>query len=258
MKRTGIIYLSILLSIFCSAGFAYSQIRDDGLRAKFEDPSKEGTIYINWRNGDISIKGSNKDEVEVDIHGRQRRPDRDIRGMRRVYDGDSVELETEGNRINIECHSRLKEVDADIYVPEGATLIIENSLNGDVKIDNVKGRIEVKTLNGDIEVREAGAPVDLYSTNGDIIIDFVTFTFSDEVILRTLNSAIDLTLPAESKATLYMKTNDEIYIDNDFTLERSSGRGRYSRSSREYQLNGGGVEISLSSMNGNIYIRKGR
>ncbi|MFC1492685.1 hypothetical protein ACFL6O_01895 [candidate division KSB1 bacterium] len=257
-KSKVLINLIVLFGIMISASFGFSQVRDEQLTAKFEDTAGEKIVYITWRNGDISIKARNTNEVEVDIQGRQRRPDRDISGLRRVYDGDSVELEQEGNRINIDCQSQLKQVDADIYVPEGATLIIQNSLNGDVRVEDVKGEIEVKTLNGDIEVRDAESAVDLYSTNGDIVINFSAFSFSNEVILRTLNSAIDLTLPADAKATLFMKTNDEIYADEEFTLERSGGRGRYSRSTKEYNLNGGGVEISLSSLNGNIYIRKGR
>jgi hypothetical protein len=248
----------IVLSVVFSSCIVYSQVRGDRLTTKFEDTSKEGVIYITWRNGDISIRGRKTDEVEVDILGRQRRPDRDIRGLKRVYDGDSVELESSGSRINVECQSQFKEVDADIYVPENATLIIQNTLNGDVKVEDFKGEIEVKTLNGDIEVRNAEAPVDLYSTNGDIIINYSVLTFTREVVLRTLNSAIDLTLPQDAKATLNMKTNDAIYVDEEFQLERRGRSGRYSRSTKEFDLNGGGVEINLSSLNGNIYVRKGR
>ncbi|MCP4726862.1 MAG: DUF4097 domain-containing protein [bacterium] len=258
-KSKTLINLIVLFSILISGSLVYSQEKDDQLKAKLEDPSKEGFVYITWRNGDITIRGRNTDEVEVEIMGRQKRPDRDIRGMRRVYDGDSVELEQDGNRINIDCQSQLKQVDADIFVPENAKLIIENSLNGDVRIEDFKGEIEIKTLNGDIEVRDAAGPVDIYSTNGDIVINYAEINFDREITLRTLNNAIDLTLPSDAKATIYMKTNDAIYVDEEFSLDRSSRRsGRYSRSTKEYSLNGGGVEMNLSSLNGNIYIRKGR
>jgi len=82
---------------------------------------------------------------------------------------------------------------------------------------------------------------------------------------------IDVTLPANAKASVRMKTEQgEIYTDFDMVMTSSSARfERSERGDRErYRIsfdrpvvgaiNGGGPEISLTTFSGNIYIRKGK
>ncbi len=85
----------------------------------------------------------------------------------------------------------------------------------------------------------------------------------------TMNGDVDLTLPADAKASLKMKTQTgEVYSDFDIALSRApqkvedSGkpeRGKYriSFESAIYgNINGGGPEITLNTYSGDIYIRK--
>jgi DUF4097 and DUF4098 domain-containing protein YvlB len=86
----------------------------------------------------------------------------------------------------------------------------------------------------------------------------------------TLNGDIDVTLPADVKANVRMKTdNGAIYSDFDVTLNHTSSAapeqsGRQSNGSYHIRfnraitgtINGGGPELQFTSFNGQIYIRK--
>jgi hypothetical protein len=84
----------------------------------------------------------------------------------------------------------------------------------------------------------------------------------------TFNSKVDVTLPADVKATCKFKTDrGDIYSDFDVTMSGSnptmqpdnSGQGKFRvRFDRGMQgnINGGGVEMSFRTFNGPIYLRK--
>ncbi len=86
----------------------------------------------------------------------------------------------------------------------------------------------------------------------------------------TLNGAIDVTLPAETRATVRMKTNNgEVYSDFEVELaSRVGGNASTSTGSGDQPririgdtivgtINGGGQELQFTTLNGNIYIRRG-
>jgi DUF4097 and DUF4098 domain-containing protein YvlB len=81
----------------------------------------------------------------------------------------------------------------------------------------------------------------------------------------TLNGDVNVTFPSNLKATLRMKAdNGDIYTEFDVTIRNEQSRvqnkrGQWrSESTVVGQVNGGGPEIRLQTMNGTIYIRKGR
>jgi DUF4097 and DUF4098 domain-containing protein YvlB len=86
----------------------------------------------------------------------------------------------------------------------------------------------------------------------------------------TLNGDIDVTLPADTKATFRMKSdNGEIWTDFEVKLtpnaakpqvedSRSSG-GKYKVKMDKATvgtINGGGPEMSFKTLNGNIFVRQ--
>jgi DUF4097 and DUF4098 domain-containing protein YvlB len=88
----------------------------------------------------------------------------------------------------------------------------------------------------------------------------------------SLNGDIDVTLPADIKATVRMQTgNGEVYSDFDIALAAPSvqqttegartGQGGKYRIKVEQvmvgRINGGGPDITFKTFNGDIRIRKG-
>jgi hypothetical protein len=90
---------------------------------------------------------------------------------------------------------------------------------------------------------------------------------SKPMSFSTLNGTIDVTLPADVRANVRMKTdNGDIYSDFDIKLGSSGAREveherggayhvRFDRGLRG-TINGGGPEYQFTSFNGQIYIRK--
>ena len=88
----------------------------------------------------------------------------------------------------------------------------------------------------------------------------------------SLNGDIDVTLPADLKAKVKLKSdNGAVYSDLDIQVDASSrkpvvqdnssghGRFRVQFDRATYGvINGGGPEIQLTTFNGNIYIRKAK
>jgi DUF4097 and DUF4098 domain-containing protein YvlB len=86
----------------------------------------------------------------------------------------------------------------------------------------------------------------------------------------SLNGNIDVTFPADLKATVSMRTdNGEVYSDFDIQLQATNpqpavedGRGKGGKyvvrveKTVKGTINGGGQEIQFKNFNGNIYIRK--
>jgi DUF4097 and DUF4098 domain-containing protein YvlB len=87
----------------------------------------------------------------------------------------------------------------------------------------------------------------------------------------TMNGAVDVTLPADIKARLKMKTdNGDIYVDDGFDVKieggatpqtddqrKSGGRYRIRLDRTTYgSINGGGPEIQFTTYNGSIMIHK--
>ncbi len=78
----------------------------------------------------------------------------------------------------------------------------------------------------------------------------------------TINGEIDLSIPTNSKVDLELNTlHGDIFTDLDIELEKAKkeyndlnflgGSG-----DTKGKLNGGGVKLNVSSINGNIYLRK--
>jgi hypothetical protein len=83
----------------------------------------------------------------------------------------------------------------------------------------------------------------------------------------TLNGNVDVSLPAAAKFGVKLKSDrGEIYSDFDVDVDKSqpqatrSGKdGMYKVSIEDWvkgKVNGGGGEIMMKNMNGNIYVRK--
>jgi DUF4097 and DUF4098 domain-containing protein YvlB len=113
-----------------------------------------------------------------------------------------------------------------------------------------------------------------HALNEDLTATFVKVNPQKSLSLSSLNGKIDVTLPSDVKANVYMKSDQgEIYSDFDLKVltedispssrvqENKGKKGKF-RVSIEKRvratINGGGQEIQLTNFNGDIYIRKGK
>ena len=162
----------------------------------------------------------------------------------------------------------------------GGNLVIETPVNTNLQLKTVNGsRIEVTGVNGDHEIENTNGSITLtnvsgsvvaHTMNGTIVASLDRITGNKPMSFTSMNGKVDVTLPADTKARLRLKTdNGSIYSDFDVKLEADSNKptvedsrsqdGKYKISIDRNvtgTINGGGPEYTFQTMNGNILIHK--
>jgi hypothetical protein len=183
--------------------------------------------------------------------------------------GSALTVEEENNVVTLEVESWRQAYDFDIKVPAGTSLKIEGANLDSILVENVSGEIEIETAGGGIKLTNVSGTVMAESNNGDIEVVFSRVPAGKPMSFVTFNGDVDVTLPAETKASFRIKSSmGEVFTDFDLALkampaeaektsEREGGKYRISLERAVIgSINGGGPEFKLQNFNGNIYLRK--
>jgi putative adhesin len=113
-------------------------------------------------------------------------------------------------------------------------------------------RIVARTLRGNIEAKGISAKLQAVATNGGVTASLGARGFSDPVDLHSTNGSIRLTVPDDTNAQVFLDTlNGELATELPIIV--SSGfRGNH----LEGAIGRGGQRISLSTLNGDVEIRR--
>lgn len=262
-----------LYAILLLGAVAAAQETGDRISVPFSDPSRPQRVTGSLVNGCFAVEGYDGKEVLVETRGggevnAHRRVPRGAEGMRRIDSGGlGINVEEENNSVRIHGmggHSLV------VRVPRTVSLKLECTNGGDLKVSNVAGDLDLNNLNGSIQASNVSGSVLAHSLNGRVTVTLDRVTPDRPMSFSTLNGDIDVTFPAETKATLRMKSdNGEIYTDFEVKLmpnaskpvvedSRSSG-GKYRVKLDKVlagTINGGGPDITLKTLNGNIFVRQ--
>jgi DUF4097 and DUF4098 domain-containing protein YvlB len=120
-------------------------------------------------------------------------------------------------------------------------------------------------------VSHVSGSVVAHALNGRVLVSLDRVTANKSMSFSSLNGNVDVTLPADVKANVRMKTdNGEIYSDFDVKLDASARQPvvEGNKSSGQYRvrfdkgvygtINGGGPEMQFTTFNGTIFIRKAK
>ncbi|TAI47350.1 DUF4097 family beta strand repeat-containing protein [Flagellimonas allohymeniacidonis] len=248
MKRF-IILLAACLGFSAQAQNNYTKSLSGVEWVKIE--SKSDIIVQTYDKNEIMIKGSNSTKTVERA-----------KGLKLVGEGGSDNTNIgfyvvqDGNTLIVK--NLRKAENAHIFLPANQKIAVKSTWNGDIEIDGFTGEIEADAkLNGSIDIRNANGPVTANALNGNIDVIFDTVKQSSPISIYTTNGEVDVTLPGSTPADLSISaTNGDIY--SNFDLKPVDKDGMKSISSRRVKstINNGGVDISLKSTNGNIYLRK--
>jgi len=264
----------------------------------FSNPAKPGTLEVDLREGSMIVRGYEGKEVIVEARWREKlltREDREAaaamaeeeldeeelarkkvqaeksKGMKMLQvESAGLTVEEEENVVRVEVDEGKRAVDLVIQVPFSTTLRLDSG-DGDVTVERVDGEIEVDSSDGSITLNNVSGPVVADSSDGAIKAVFGKITPGKPMSFSTMEGDIDITLPLDAKASLKLKSEEgKVFTDFDFPLtptqqknvqdERKEGGG-YRASFEKVSLgliNGGGVEIQLTTYEGDIYIRKAK
>ncbi len=180
-------------------------------------------------------------------------------------------VEEEDNVVSVHTESWKYGVDLTIQVPANSSLKLRSTNDGNIVIDGVNGEIEVSNTNGTITAKNISGTIIANTVNGDIEVTLNRVTAGKPMSFTNMNGDIDITFPADIKADVKMKSQmGDIYSDFDVSIKaapqkaketESTGRGAYRITFDKMiygVINGGGPEITFSTFNGDIFIRKGK
>jgi len=154
-----------------------------------------GKIVIDADAGDVSIVGTDKQEVGIRVvaHGSEENLQR--------Y---KVNFSQDGNTVRVEGHFRQKhflffgsnsiEVHFDIEVPREFNLSMQTA-GGNIIVQNIKGSVDGSTAGGDIELTKLEGTVNLSTSGGNVTVkegigDFVLETSGGNITGDDLNGGI--------------------------------------------------------------------
>jgi hypothetical protein len=233
----------------------------------FSDPNGAKKLICSVFHGDITVKAYSGKEVIVEGEGvttklTRREPPP---GMRRIGgDGVNFGAEQSGNEVRVNLgvfdHGNIT-----IQVPADTSLKLTTTAGGDISVEGVTGEIEVNSVNGEIRLTNVGGAVVAHTMNGKMLVT-MNQVAAKPMSFSTFNGEVDVTLPANTKADLSMKSaRGDIFSDFDIAL-KASAAPQSSRSKGMYKvrfdravlgtINGGGPEIQFTTYNGAVYIRK--
>ncbi|MCX6592369.1 MAG: hypothetical protein NTZ56_12680 [Acidobacteria bacterium] len=232
----------------------------------FSDPSRPGTVRVELTQGSIHVTGAAGNNVILDGKNRSSRQREESGGMRRIGGGGAnLNAREEGNVIRIDSDSWSGGQDVSLQVPFKTSLVLKTVNGGTVRVENVEGEIEVQNVNGSIRLVDVAGTVVANSSNGKVEVTLSKVTPGKPMAFTSLNGTIDVTFPPDLKATMRMRAdNGDIFTDFEAVVKTEqtntqNGKGRWrSESTTVAQVGGGGPEIRLQTMNGRIYIRKGK
>ena len=209
----------------------------------------------------ISLKTHDRNEILILVKDMKSIPEK-AKGLKLLgevgEDNTSVGFNVVESGNDLIVKNVRKSGEAEIFLPKSQNLSITNTWGGLTTIDGFSGEVEANSnLNGTLVLSNLAGAVTAYSLNHGIQVVFDKINQKAPIDIRTTNGEIDVTLPENTSANLELSSwNGDIYTN--FDLKRPDKDGLISISDRNIKgaINGGGVDITLKSTNGTIYLRK--
>jgi hypothetical protein len=223
-------------------------------------------ISIHNLNGPVTVtRGtSNKVEVTATKHGRDDDDDY-VRFEVKTFgpaDQDVVICALFGD--NQECdedgyhgHGRNNRRGRDVWVefrvelPAGVK-VAAHTVNGDVDVTNAASEVEAGSVNGSVEVNTTSGPVNASTVNGSVRASMGRFDMSSDLNFSSVNGAVVAEFTGDVNAEVDLSTVNGRFV-TDFPVTIS---GRIDPKHLRAKLGTGGPRIKMSTVNGNVELRK--
>src|SRR5665213_778332 len=261
-----------LITVACVIGAA----AQDKVTVPLTNPAQPATVKANLISGNITVTaGTGRDIIVTSSDGETgRRAARDAAppGMTRIGGRPGLDIVEDHNVVTVSAGSLTSRNGASltIEVPVNTNLELRTVNGSAIDITGVNGDLEIENTNGSIKLTNVSGSVVAHTLNGGVTVSMDRITGNKPMSFTSMNGKVDVTLPADTKARLRLKSdNGSIFSDFDVKLEADSNKpvvedtrnqnGKYKISIDKAvtgTINGGGPEYTFQTMNGNILIHK--
>jgi hypothetical protein len=270
MKRASILIFSFTVITALAAA-------QDKVTVPLSSPGQPATLKARLVSGSITVTAGTGPQVviesqETDGDRRARREDRNVPpGMHRIDGGGhGFNVEEDHNVVTVIPDFGGQGTNLTIQVPVNTSVELKTVNGGHIDVTGLSGNLDVENVNGPVTLKNVSGTVSASTVNGSLTASLDRVTPDKPMSFSSLNGKVDVTLPADAKARLRIKTtNGAVYSDFDVKMEPDNSKpvvedgrgqgGRYRiRMDRGVSgtINGGGPEYSFQTMNGSILIHK--
>jgi hypothetical protein len=272
MKKIKMIGLTLTCVMLVMKSFAQTESNEQ-LVVPLSIPGKAYELKVHLVSGSIKIVSHSGKDIIIDVKTNDDDDDRKektVNGMKRISTTGSYEVSAKenDNKVTVNTSNPGKTVNLTLKIPQDVKLKVGTVNNGIIEVENVKGELEVNNVNGAIKLTNISGSVVANTVNGDVTSTFITIDPKAPMAFTTLNGNINVTLPADTKANLKLKSDrGEIFSDFDIDIDKTQSKtnktnepGMYKIKMEDWvygKINGGGPEMVMKNMQGNIYVKKG-
>jgi Putative adhesin len=233
---------------------------------EFKLPKTTGRLEIHL--GNVTVEGHSGSEIIFSSRDKDRDDDDDRRaaGLRAINSlgledntGLGINVTDKGNVVEVYQLKKMNSPEIKIFVPKGVIVSYEYSsqYGGDVNFKNLENEIEASSHYNSLEFENVTGPVTAKAIYGHIEASF-SQNVKGPLSLVSVYGYADVTLPASLKANMKLTTSyGEIFVAPEFKIEvdKDGDMIRYS-DKLSGKVNGGGMEVSIRSDYGKVYLRK--
>src|SRR3990170_3323709 len=247
IQRNFTTFLFSLLLASSSYSCTKSKYIDEKLKVIHDKsfPISPGNDFkLDASSGDVLISSWNKNEVHVKILGNDKAKEKVEFNFNESEDMIEVEAKYDWSLFMLVKGVELR---FEVQVPKEFNIEAYTS-GGDIKLQNVKGKVALKTSGGDINVSDLNGNVEVSTSGGDI-----TFNNSyGELNFSTSGGDIAVKLPKNVGASANLSTLGGD-IKSDF---KGNNAVNISSTKFEADINNGGNPLVLNTTGGDIVVKK--
>lgn len=171
-------------------------------------------------------------------------------GKDRDNTGYGVEIRTDSDRLYVtSLHEELAD-ELIIYLPRSIDITISSLMRSTISIEGFESEIVARNHKGNISMKNVTGPIVAQNEAGDIIIQFKELSQVSPSSIVMENGDVDITFPKNTKVTIESKLRVGKLYSNFDLGDKSKGR------SKTTNLNGGGIQLFLQSLAGDIRLRE--
>ena len=141
-------------------------------------------------------------------------------------------------------------VDFEVKIPAGV-VFNGRTVNGEMSAEGLKADVQASTVNGSVRVTTTGL-AEASTVNGSVYVEMGRADWSNDLEFSTVNGGITIVLPSVLNTEIRASTvNGDMTTDYPLTIT-----GRFGPRRMRGTIGSGGRSLNLSTVNGEIRLRK--
>lgn len=266
---------SVLISFLFVFTLNLMAQENETLKVELSNPGKPGQLHVGMISGTIKVISHTGNDVIIsaaannEMKKESGHQNPKAGGMKKINSRGGFNIIAEENNNTVEVSSGNMNFEGEllIKVPKNFSLQLSTVNDGDIIIENVDGSHELSNVNGDIMATKISGSVMATTVNGDISVTMNSIKADSPFAFTNLNGDIMISLPSTAKFNVQAASeNGDIYSDFEVSADQTSKKISTSKVNGEhkisklggvsFKINNGGPDMMITSMNGDILIKK--